>query len=114
MNETFGLIADVHFSKLRPPEHTKSSEEHRDHGHDSSTKMVSLSIFALAGSLKLMISTREVGTLNDFREFFGMKRHETFESISKNSEIQDALRDLYEHPDKVELYPGVFCESDEA
>ncbi|KAL9064876.1 MAG: hypothetical protein Q9157_007672 [Trypethelium eluteriae] len=55
----------------------------------------------------------EVGTLNDFREFFGMYRHETFESISKNVEIQNALRDLYEHPDKVELYPGIFCESDE-
>ena len=41
-----------------------------------------------------------------------MKRHETFESISGNLEIQNALRDLYDHPDKVELYPGIFCESD--
>ena len=40
-----------------------------------------------------------------------MKRHRTFEDISKNVEIQNALRDLYDHPDKVELYPGVFCES---
>ena len=54
----------------------------------------------------------EIGTLNDFREFFGMYRHKTFESISANPEIQNALRDLYEHPDKVELYPGIFCESD--
>ena len=22
------------------------------------------------------------------------------------------LRDLYDHPDKVELYPGIFCEGD--
>ena len=56
---------------------------------------------------------REVGTLNDFRDFFGMKRHKTFESITKNADVQNALRDLYDHPDKVELYPGVFCESDE-
>lgn len=55
----------------------------------------------------------EVGTLNDFREFFGMPRHQTFESVTPNVEIQDALRDLYEHPDKIELYPGVFCECDE-
>ncbi|KAK0388546.1 hypothetical protein NLU13_4789 [Sarocladium strictum] len=55
----------------------------------------------------------EVGTLNDFREFFDMYRHETFESVTKNVEIQNALRDLYEHPDKIELYPGIFCESDE-
>lgn len=54
----------------------------------------------------------EIGTLNDFREFFQMKRHTTFESITKNVEIQNALRDLYDHPDKVELYPGIFCESD--
>ncbi|KAK4208108.1 Psi-producing oxygenase A [Rhypophila decipiens] len=55
----------------------------------------------------------EVGTLNDFRDFFGMARHQTFESVTKNPEIQNALRDLYEHPDKIELYPGIFCESDE-
>ena len=54
----------------------------------------------------------EIGTLNDFREFFGMKRHETFEQISGNEDIRNALRDLYDHPDKVELYPGIFCESD--
>ena len=41
-----------------------------------------------------------------------MKRHKTFEDITKNSRVQNALRDLYDHPDKVELYPGVFCESD--
>lgn len=55
--------------------------------------------------------TRECGTLNDFRDFFGLGRHETFEDITRSSEIQEALRDLYDHPDKVELYPGIFCES---
>ncbi|KAF3937371.1 hypothetical protein ABW19_dt0205244 [Dactylella cylindrospora] len=52
----------------------------------------------------------EIGTLNDFREFFGMKRHETFESISRDEEVCQALKDLYEDVDKVEFYPGVFCE----
>ncbi|KAF4445770.1 heme peroxidase [Fusarium austroafricanum] len=56
----------------------------------------------------------EIGTLNDFRDFFGMKRHATFESITPNEKVQNALRDLYEHPDKVELYPGIFCETNEA
>ncbi|KAL8856073.1 MAG: hypothetical protein Q9178_007329 [Gyalolechia marmorata] len=62
-----------------------------------------------------MIQARkwEIGTLNDFREFFGLGRHKTFEQISKNTEVQNALRDLYDHPDKVELYPGVFCESNQ-
>jgi hypothetical protein len=54
-----------------------------------------------------------VGTLNDFRDFFRLPRHATFESVTKNVDIQNALRDLYEHPDKIELYPGIFCESDE-
>uniref|UniRef100_A0A0D2YHS7 Psi-producing oxygenase A n=1 Tax=Fusarium oxysporum (strain Fo5176) TaxID=660025 RepID=A0A0D2YHS7_FUSOF len=55
----------------------------------------------------------ECGTLNDFRDFFSLPRHASFESVTKNVEIQNALRDLYEHPDKIELYPGIFCESDE-
>src|SRR4051812_18010772 len=57
-------------------------------------------------------ASRQVGTLNDFREFFGMERHKTFADISKNPDIQNALSDLYDHPDKVELYPGIFCEGD--
>ncbi|KAK0742920.1 heme peroxidase, partial [Schizothecium vesticola] len=51
-------------------------------------------------------------TTNDFRQFFGMKRYEAFESISGNFDVPNAFREFYEHPDKVELYPGVFCESD--
>ncbi|KAF3908286.1 hypothetical protein AA313_de0206127 [Arthrobotrys entomopaga] len=52
----------------------------------------------------------EIGTLNDFREFFGMKRHKTFESINRDHELRQALQDLYEDVDKVEFYPGIFCE----
>lgn len=52
----------------------------------------------------------EVGTLNDFRDLSGMPRHKTLESIAKDPSVQNALRDLYHHPDKVELYPGIFCE----
>jgi len=54
----------------------------------------------------------EIGTLNDFRSFFELPVHTTFESVSANTDIQNALRDLYESPDKIELYPGIFCESD--
>ena len=41
-----------------------------------------------------------------------MERHKDFQSITQNTKVQTALRDLYDHPDKVELYPGIFCESD--
>ncbi|KAH7018578.1 putative prostaglandin G/H synthase 2/cyclooxygenase 2, pgh2/cox2 [Microdochium trichocladiopsis] len=54
----------------------------------------------------------EIGTLNDFRQIFELPRHASFESVTANVEIQNALRDLYESPDKIELYPGIFCESD--
>lgn len=61
--------------------------------------------------MRFRLIIQGVATLNEFREFFNMKHHETFADISKNPYIQNKLRDLYEHPDKVELYPGAFCES---
>jgi hypothetical protein len=52
----------------------------------------------------------EVATLNEFRQFFGMKKHERFEDITDDPIIVDRLRDLYEDPDMVEMYPGYLCE----
>lgn len=40
-----------------------------------------------------------------------MKPHATFKDINPDTDIANALTDLYEHPDMVELYPGLFCES---
>lgn len=51
-----------------------------------------------------------LATLNEFREFFGLTKHETFESINKDVHVADQLRHLYEHPDFVELYPGLVVE----
>ena len=48
--------------------------------------------------------------MNEFREFFGLKKWETFEDINPDPEIADILHDLYDHPDMVELYPGLFLE----
>ena len=55
----------------------------------------------------------EISSLNEFRSFFGMKPHRTFEDINSNPKISSSLRNLYEHPDLVELYPGLFCEGDD-
>ncbi|KAL8627546.1 hypothetical protein Q9189_006747 [Teloschistes chrysophthalmus] len=52
----------------------------------------------------------EVASLNEFRGFFGLKKHDTFESINPDPEISDLLRKLYDSPDMVELYPGLFVE----
>lgn len=51
-----------------------------------------------------------VGSLNEFRKFFDLKPYETFEDINSDPEVADALRHLYEHPDYVELYPGIVAE----
>ncbi|KAJ5577571.1 uncharacterized protein N7459_006535 [Penicillium hispanicum] len=51
-----------------------------------------------------------VGSLNEFRKHFGLKAYDTFEEINSDPEIANNLRHLYEHPDYVELYPGIICE----
>ncbi|EGE05562.1 fatty acid oxygenase [Trichophyton equinum CBS 127.97] len=49
-------------------------------------------------------------SLNEFRKFFGLKEYQTFEEINSDPEIAGALRNLYEHPDHIELYPGIVAE----
>lgn len=56
----------------------------------------------------------KVASLNEFREFFGLRKHKTFEDINPKPEVADALRQLYDHPDYVELYPGIVAEDDKA
>lgn len=51
-----------------------------------------------------------LATLNEFRNFFGLTKHETFESINSDPYVADQLKHLYEHPDLVELYPGLVVE----
>ncbi|TKA77124.1 hypothetical protein B0A49_03229 [Cryomyces minteri] len=51
-----------------------------------------------------------LGTLNEFRKFFGLKPHDTFESINSDPKVAEQLRHLYEHPDFVEMYPGIVAE----
>lgn len=45
------------------------------------------------------------GSLNEFRKFFGLKPHKTFEEINSDPHVADQLRHLYEHPDHVEDVP---------
>jgi linoleate 8R-lipoxygenase/9,12-octadecadienoate 8-hydroperoxide 8R-isomerase len=51
-----------------------------------------------------------LATLNEFRKFFNLTPHETFEDINSDPYIADQLRHLYDHPDFVELYPGLIIE----
>ncbi|EGP87976.1 unnamed protein product [Zymoseptoria tritici ST99CH_1A5] len=49
-------------------------------------------------------------SLNEFRKFFGLKPHETFEDINPDPEIVNTLRGFYGHPDLVEAYPAMWLE----
>ena len=51
-----------------------------------------------------------LATLNEFRAFFNLEKHESFESINSDPKIADALKHFYDHPDLVELYPGLAVE----
>lgn len=51
-----------------------------------------------------------LGSLNEFRKFFGLEPHKSFESINSDPAVAEHLRHLYEHPDFVEMYPGVVAE----
>jgi linoleate 10R-lipoxygenase len=52
----------------------------------------------------------QVASLNEFREFFGLKRYDKFSEINSNPEIAEILEKLYTDPDMVELYPGLMIE----
>jgi hypothetical protein len=51
-----------------------------------------------------------VASLNEFRDFFKLKRYEKFEEINSDPYVVKTLERLYGHPDNVELYPGMFLE----
>ncbi|TWU75932.1 hypothetical protein ED733_006304 [Metarhizium rileyi] len=52
--------------------------------------------------------------LNEFRKHFGLKPYDTFEDINSDPGVADSLRNLYQHPDYVELYPGIVAEEGKA
>ncbi|KAI1403187.1 linoleate diol synthase precursor [Hypoxylon fuscum] len=51
-----------------------------------------------------------VATLNEFRQHFGLKKHDTFEDINPDPTVASNLMTLYDSPDSVELYPGLVAE----
>lgn len=51
-----------------------------------------------------------LATLNEFRAFFNLEKHKSFESINSDTQIAGALKHFYDHPDLVELYPGLVVE----
>jgi hypothetical protein len=50
-------------------------------------------------------------SLNEFRHFFGLVDHKTFKHVNSDPDMQRILRELYGHPDNIELYPGILIEN---
>ena len=61
----------------------------------------------------LMTQTRKwnLASLNEFRAYFNLKTYESFEEINPDPEVAEKLKHLYDHPDLVELYPGLVFEA---
>ena len=51
-----------------------------------------------------------LASLNEFRAYFNLKRYEKFEEINRDPAVANQLKHLYDHPDQVELYPGLVVE----
>ncbi|KAI0205662.1 heme peroxidase [Astrocystis sublimbata] len=52
----------------------------------------------------------QIASLNEFRDFFGLKRWEKFTDINSDPQIAKILEQLYDDPDMVEFYPGLMIE----
>jgi hypothetical protein len=51
-----------------------------------------------------------LATLNEFRQYFNLAPYKTFEEINPDPYIANQLKHFYDHPDLVELYPGLVVE----
>ncbi|KAH1985901.1 hypothetical protein KXW18_005591 [Aspergillus fumigatus] len=51
-----------------------------------------------------------LATLNEFRKYFNLAPYKTFEEINSDPYVADQLKRLYDHPDRVEIYPGIIVE----
>jgi linoleate 8R-lipoxygenase/9,12-octadecadienoate 8-hydroperoxide 8R-isomerase len=52
-----------------------------------------------------------LASLNEFRKYFNLTPYKAFEEINPDPYIADQLRHFYDHPDHVELYPGLVVEA---
>lgn len=52
----------------------------------------------------------KLASLNEFRKFFKFVPQKTSEDIGPDPYVAEQLKRLYDHPDSVELYPGLVVE----
>jgi prostaglandin-endoperoxide synthase 2 len=54
----------------------------------------------------------KLASYNDYRELCKFPRVTSFDQISGDEKVQEALKDVYGHVDRIEYYPGIFAEDD--
>ena len=52
----------------------------------------------------------QLATYNDYRRQFGKPPAQKFQDISSDPKVQEILKQLYQTPDHIEFYPGLFAE----
>ena len=130
LHELLGALKEWESSlSINPQERSFADLKRGEDGkldEDGMVKILTDSIKDVAGSFganrvpKILRSVEILGimqarswnlaTLNEFRAFFGLKKHETFSDINSDKVVADQLRHLYDTPDLVELYPGLAVE----
>lgn len=52
----------------------------------------------------------QVAPLTDYRAYARMRQPRDFADVTKNTQRQRLLKELYSTPDRIEFYPGMMCE----
>ena len=54
----------------------------------------------------------QLASYNDYRALCKFPRVTSFDQISGDARVQEGLKDVYGHVDRIEFYPGIFAEDD--
>ncbi|TBU62473.1 heme peroxidase [Dichomitus squalens] len=103
LKRTNGRFSDDDLAKILQDATEKQAGAYRARGSPACLRVV---------EILGMVQARQWGvcTMNEFREFLGLKRFDTFEEWNSDPEIANAARQLYGHIDNLELYPGLQAE----
>ena len=51
-----------------------------------------------------------IGPYSDYRQYVGLRRPDTFQDVTSNPRLAALLKEIYGTPNRIEFYPGLFCE----
>jgi prostaglandin-endoperoxide synthase 2 len=51
-----------------------------------------------------------IGPYSNYRQYVGLKQPEIFRDVTSNPRLANLLKGIYGSPNRIEFYPGLFCE----